>query len=125
MERVSVNREELLKTLIKNRDNHEQLYKDAYEGYVNQYRERLKDAIHKLDNEDTMPSTVHFNPPQNHTDMYDEVISIIEWDKRDIIELTRMDFKNYILDNWITSAERVSLRAMALSSSNSMNYLGE
>ena len=121
MQEVTVTKEELLKTLRDNRTAHIQLYKDAVEGFKVESKKKLEKALASLD-KGTMPKSMSFHPPVDHTEQYDEAIKMLEMSVDTNITLSRHEFTQYVQDSWISQSERMMMRSMALSSSNSNLY---
>lgn len=100
MNTVKVAVSDLLRTLYINRDKHIQEFNDAMVGYrealVNELQEKLilaqtgKDINHNI-------KTVR---PVSYEDSYNEAIAMMEWTVDKEVELDRMEFKQYVQDEW-------------------------
>ena len=125
---VKVNREELLKTLIENRKQHQQDYKEAVEGYKALLLEKIEEGFKKAsealcssydkakseaqkfdvaDIEDQSDwinlfesQGVHLAVPRCYTEEYDSAIAMAEWDTREVLELTHAEFTCFVRDKW-------------------------
>ena len=100
MKTVKIKVSELLKHLKTNRLNHIKDYHEAMLGYRQAIREELKaksvvagqnlDVSHNL-------KTVR---PTSYEDSYNEVIAMLEWTTDKEVELDRLEFQQYVQDNW-------------------------
>lgn len=122
MDEVKVKRVELLAKLRDNKTKHEQVYKDAIEGYRVTVLKQLEKAKTKVEKGELV-GTLNINIPKDHTEQYTEVIAMLDMSVEDEIELNKYEFNNYVLDKWISEPEKHMLRTYALSSSNSANYV--
>lgn len=124
---VEVKREQLVETLIKNRDAHLENYRLAVEGYRSVAKKEL-DSAHakaKRELEDNVarcakkidafdPSdrnvsdylalvsavNVHLVAPRNYCKEYDAAIDMAKWDVRETLELTSAEFQCFVRDVW-------------------------
>lgn len=101
MEPIKVNKEHLLDTLRKNRDEHRAMFLKAHDIYCEKMAEeftlRAKEAREnsKVRRAFTMPV------PEDHTVDYDTVIGMLEWDEGDVlVELSHRDFMTYVRNDW-------------------------
>lgn len=111
-----------------NREKHIEEYQESLAGYKEKFQEKLdsvmtqvkelaeknyseiKERLDSLQEEDIpnrpnrevlIPSlVVDLEVPRNHVEAYDEAIALLDWDNRETIELTREQFRRYILDKW-------------------------
>lgn len=122
MDNVTVKRTDLLEKLKENRTNHSQLYKDAVEGFFTDTKKKLEKALARIEKNEII-SSVSVTQPTDHTEKYDEAIAMLEMSVSDEIELRSSEFNNYVLDKWVSQAEKNMLRNLALSSSNGAFYI--
>lgn len=130
---VTVNRQKLIETLKSNQTSHVAKFNESLSGYVIKAREmmassyademaaaqrRYLKSIADIDAFDAtkpekMPSTwrvcdpviISIPVPRNYTDMYRTAIDMMEWDTRDVIELTYAEFQCFVQDEWDWKAE--------------------
>lgn len=107
MERVTLRKNELIETIRKNRKTHEELYKEALQGYYEQRDEALallsvkcKKHDDKEDKDVDFHSLYRLLRPANHTREYDRVIKMLEHHVADEVELSNEDFGRYFEDEW-------------------------
>ena len=100
MESVKVGREELLKTLKTNRDNHRKIFEEALEGYREEAIKELEGAIADAKSGKKIRRNLTLVEPMDQTKDYDRVIRMLEMSKDAIIEISEQDFACYVLDDW-------------------------
>ena len=125
---VHVNRKKLLETLTANREQHQNDYEKAMEGYIqalkdkvaegfegakNQLEKRQKEITHKLDGltQDDIPNqqdyftvvdriVVEMRVPKSYSEAYDSAIALAEYDVRDILELSMAEVNCFMRNQW-------------------------
>lgn len=100
---INVKREELLKILKANREQHQLDYKEAVDGYRSAKIKVLEDELEKVKAEDKPEKTslnVTLNKPINYVSEYTEIIDMLEMSVDEIINLDSDSFQAYIKDNW-------------------------
>lgn len=123
METVKVSKEELLTKLRENREKHIQLFDDAMEGYYVEAKKKLNSAINKLDKKDKKPiQSIYFDVPKSHEKEYNKVIKMLEMSVSDEITLKQHEFDMYVLDEWVSHAEKSLMTSYAMLSNNSGRY---
>ena len=79
MEKVKVNKNELISILKSNRDLHEKEYKEAYEGYKIAVEKALKTKIKEVKSgEDFNLNFFSLTKPISYVKSYNDVIGILE-----------------------------------------------
>lgn len=132
MERVTVRIVDLLEKLKANRETHKATYEAARVGYREQAIEMFKAELTKAEKGWDFRNNVYLEPPQDHTNDYDNAIEMLEmsleasvkgpdtWTsavgtvvtspeeekkQRATIEISRKDFACYVRDDWGWKAE--------------------
>ena len=100
MKEVTVNREELLKILRKNRADHRKIFEDALEGFRKDALAQLEQRIADLRNGFRRTVVVHIASPADHTKDYDRAIRMVDMSVTETLVLSEQDFQNYIMDDW-------------------------
>jgi hypothetical protein len=132
----TVSRQELLAKLRENRVKHENEYREAVEEYkrlakleVQTKLENIKNQFGKLYHElDQKPiqlaieENLYFDisPPESHVGDFDEIIEAFEWETEDKVELTSVEFSNYVRNNWDFNKKLQETRAFYASKSLSI-----
>ena len=100
MDLITVNKQNLLLTLKENQKIHDEAYANSQLGYrkvvIKTLQTKLKDvqANKEID--------LHFGlvGPVSYTDVYTTAIGMLEWCLEDIVQLTRTNYENFVLDEW-------------------------
>ena len=100
METVKVNKAELLEKLTGNRKKHRENFLKAQEGYRAEVIEQLDKALQDARDGKKINTFFQLPAPQDQTPEYDRAIKMLEWAIGDEIELSEIDFSQYIFDNW-------------------------
>lgn len=102
MERVMMNKAELLAAVKKNRAAHAAFFEEAVEGYRKKISEtisamkRVADANKDIDTSDLF----RLRKPESHVKDYDRVISMLSQHTKAEVELSNEDFGRYFEDDW-------------------------
>lgn len=113
MKTVTIQKSKLTEILTKNRADHREIFLKAQEGYraavILLLDEQLKRARDGKDAD--IQKFIAVTQPEDHTEDYDRVLSMLEMSVDDTIEVTSEEFRNYVQDKWNWS------RSWALSNS--------
>lgn len=91
---------ELVELVKANQSKFIENYKIALEGYFEELN-TYANALKKCAKDKVIPSKLYPPQiPQDHIDDYDTVVSMIDADKSDLIEITQHDYQKYVLDRW-------------------------
>jgi hypothetical protein len=97
---TTVNRLDLLKKLQDNRDQHEQIYTLAVQGYIEAVTQELKDKLQAVKDGDDISRHLTNVKPENHLDDYDEVIGMMSMNIESEVTLDQSLFRQYVMDQW-------------------------
>ena len=100
MYEVKVNKEELLTILRKNREKHQGIYAEAFQGYKEEVIRHLKFALDSVLEDGKIITHIDLVIPQNHTVEYDRIIGMLEMSVDKVIEIDGAEYRQYILDEW-------------------------
>lgn len=104
MKNITVNKANLLNTLRTNRDAHRAEYEAAVEIYKRRFVEEAEkfaaEALRRVTQGLPFLDFVWLPVPEEHTDDYDRVIQLMEWELADEVELSEGDFRQYVLNEW-------------------------
>jgi len=100
MHYVRIKRNELLDTVIKNREIHSKEYTKALDDRLLVIEETLRSLHYDLVNHVDIPESVDFPLPQSFLSEYDKIIKMIEMEVREEIEITHDQFKQWVMDDW-------------------------
>lgn len=101
---VNVNRLDLLKVLVENREKHVQEFNDACTGYQQAMLDTLAKAIKDVKKGSVAELDIHLPKPASHEDEYTQVIEMLEVSVDDVINLSSDAFLAYYKDKWGWSA---------------------
>ena len=119
MNTITVDKDELRLTLIKNRDEHKAIYDKAVIAYKEKFVRAAKrfaeDAVERAATGNFVFAQFGWLPvPEEHTEDFDRAIQMLEWEIGDTVELEETDFRQYVQNNW---------RWAASFASNSTSYI--
>lgn len=100
MQSVVVSKKELLEKLEANRTRHAELYKEAQEGFRQLAIEKMEENLSKAKDGGSIELYIQLQPPQDHTEEYDNIIEMVKMSVDDQIELMAHDFQQFVLDKW-------------------------
>lgn len=100
MNSVKVKRGELLEKLIANRDGHRALFMKAQDGYRKAVIEALDKALKDAREGREYRVYIALQAPEDHTEDYDTVISMLTMSVDADIEIEQLDFQCYVRDKW-------------------------
>lgn len=97
---TNVDRIELLNKLKENRYNHTAAFEEAFDNYSAKLIKDLQDSLKQAKARKSVKIYSHLPIPENHTEDYDAVISLLEMSKEETVELDDQDVHKYVLDRW-------------------------
>jgi hypothetical protein len=100
MHSVKVERIALLMAIKGNRDAHRAVFLKAQEGYRNMMIEELDRMLQDAKEGKQIRRTVSLVEPQDHTEDYDRVITMLEMSVDKEIEIDAGSFDQYVRDRW-------------------------
>lgn len=100
MRTVTVNRDEFIERVTKNRNSHRSVFEEALEGYRNRLTAELERRIRDLKRGREVNQYIGLPEPEDHTDDYDRILAMAEMSIRDTLELTEDEFAMYVMDQW-------------------------
>ena len=100
MEKVTIDKNELLEKIRANRAAHRQIFEEALEGYRQRAIRILDEQIKDLRDGKTPQIIFGLDRPQDHTRDYDRVIMRLDMHQGSVFLLSEQDFAQYVLDDW-------------------------
>lgn len=103
MKNITVSKADLITKITSNRAKHAQEYTEAHAGWRTAVLEALAKAQTTFaDTEDTscLYDAYRLAKPEDHTDDYDRVLGMLDWDESDRVVLSDSDFARFIQDDW-------------------------
>lgn len=100
MQKVRVNKGELLAVVQKNRDNHRAEFEKALAEYKEALTTYLNEKIEEVKAGRLVEHYIKLPQPEDHTDDYDQVLEMLAMSVDNEIELDYSDFARYVRDDW-------------------------
>lgn len=100
MDKVTVNKEDLLATLKANREKHVNTFEEVLEAYKSKAVQLLEEHIERIRSGAVEKVAVMLPRPENYESEYDRAIAMVEWEQRPTIELTEHTFQQWVMDEW-------------------------
>lgn len=97
---VQVPRSDLLNVLLKNRDAHKAIVKEAREGYVIKAREALERRLKDLAEGKIVSLDFNLTVPVDNTKAYNTVIGMLQMSAEQTITLSASEYRCLVEDNW-------------------------
>jgi zona occludens toxin (predicted ATPase) len=101
MDNVKVRKEVLLERIRKNRTKHRTIVEEAWVGYRKAVIEALDELLERAKAGRKIITQIGLQPPKDHTKEYDAVIDMLECEIKDVVEITRNDFRAFMRDEWV------------------------
>jgi hypothetical protein len=100
MDSVKIDVKQLLSHLITNRAKHVVDFEEAMVGYRKALIDALNAKLKAAKKEEDVEHAIRVVRPVSYLEHYDEAISMLEWTTQSEVELDRLEFKQYVLDEW-------------------------
>lgn len=112
MDKIIVNKNKLIEIIQKNKKEHIDDYKKSMKGYSQEYEGYLDSLRNHIDNEIkeiresnyTKDVNLSFyfdeDKPISHEEDYNAILSMLELDCNDSVELSRRDHECFVMDKW-------------------------
>lgn len=104
MRKVTVNKQDLRKQLIQNKNDHEADFAITWDSYKSALVVRLENLVKQgraLEPGEPIELGVWDLPmPENHTAEYQRAIEMLEWETGDEVILDEHEFKQFVQDDW-------------------------
>lgn len=100
MEIVKVKKNELMKILLANRDEHRGIFLEALDGYHKAALKALQERVEDAKKNKKVSLFFALEQPKDQTKEYDRVIKMLEMSVDDEVKLTEQEFANYVMDDW-------------------------
>jgi hypothetical protein len=120
VERIRVNKAELLTTLETNKAKHRQIFEEACDGYQKAVIQELEKQLKRAKEGIRRSMIVNIPAPIDQTKEYDRAIAMLKMSVDTEVLLSELDFRCFVLDDWdwkqkfLTSSRDYSVRAASL-----------
>lgn len=97
---VRVSKDNLVERITKNREDHRRIFEEALDGWKKKVTADLEEAV--ADAKAGKDWRIRFNNPrpEDHTDDYDTVLTLLKLSEDDMFELNYREFESYVMDKW-------------------------
>lgn len=95
-----VEKKGLLDILVKNREEHRKIVREAREGYVEDAKRALAARLDELKSGKIAGLQFSLVPPSDYTSVYDTAIRMLEMHTGDTVTLEASEFRNMVMDAW-------------------------
>lgn len=123
MDKIKVNKSELLAIMEKNRESHRAVFLEAIEGYRIKAIELLEKAVEDAKNNKVINTVIQLSRPKDYTHEYDILIGMLKMSSDEFVEIDDVQYRNYVMDEWSWTKDWVSSNSTYCSSSSSMSTL--
>jgi hypothetical protein len=100
MKTFMVSRHDLLKKLDENKEKHREIFLRAIEKYRELVIQELERSLEDARKGVKIRQYVGLLEPQDHTKDYLRVITALQMETREVIEISEAEFAQYVMDDW-------------------------
>jgi hypothetical protein len=100
MQRIKVEKAKLLGILKKNRKAHHDIFIEAQKGFRKVVIDELEKRLGLARDGKRIDQYLRLPEPVDHTRDYDRVISMLEMDLNETVDLSETDYSQYVMDDW-------------------------
>lgn len=100
MNKVRVNKGDLLATMKKNKEKHVITFRAAYEGYVKEATVKLEQMAALARDRKEVIRRLDLVEPKSHEDEYGRVIAMLEMSMDETITISATEFDQFVRDKW-------------------------
>lgn len=98
--KVKVEKNELIKVLTENRQKHSHNYDKAKIGFRKLLIAELKSKLEAAESDKIVTLTFENHKPESHLEDYDDILGMLELATDTEIELSHIQYKQYVKDEW-------------------------
>lgn len=106
--KTEVKKDDLTKTIQKNRDNHKAIFDKAVKAYQKKLEEILLEKLKRVRRGSKIQMFFNLPQPEDHTKDYDRILQMLSMEIGDTIELGEGEFSKFVMDDWAWKSEWVS-----------------
>lgn len=119
MNAITVDKKQLMAIIQKNRDEHKEIYEEAWTNYKALCEKELEGMLADVRAGRVFRVSISLPAPMNQTREYDRALKMLEMDLNAQIKLEEHDFACYVMNEWtwmhqtMVSNSRYSAKARA------------
>lgn len=125
MQSMKVDKEKLIKLLKVNRDAHRKSFLAAQKVYRELVIKELDFMLKEAKKGSNIRRHVNLKAPEDHTADYDKLLGLLEMSSDAAVDLTVLEYSNYVDDNWAWSIGTKALASNYTSRNVSPMFVGE
>ena len=99
MEKIKVNKTELLSILESNRSKHRQIFEEACDGYQKAVIKELEAQLKRAKEGIRRSMFINIPAPVDQTKEYDRAVAMLKMSVEQEVFLSEQDFRSYVLDD--------------------------
>lgn len=100
MRTITVNKEELLKTLERNRDEHRVIFLAAQVAYRSAMIAEMDRALDEARSGGQIRRAFTLPVPEDHTADFNTAIQMLAWHQSKTVDLEQYEFEQYVENQW-------------------------
>lgn len=100
MKQVKMSKTALQAVVKKNREEHRELFEEAHEAFREKAIGNLESRIQQIKSGKPVELYLNLVVPEDHTDDYDRVIAMLDYELDDEVTLSAGEFAQYVQDDW-------------------------
>lgn len=100
MDKINVNKEQLIDKLKENRAKHRGIFLEATDAYRKMAIAELDKSLELAKAGKKIRRSIDLMEPSDHTKDYDRAIGMLEMSQDTDIQLSERDYNSYVLDDW-------------------------
>jgi hypothetical protein len=100
MDEIKVDKDQLIETLRRNRDEHQEIFDKAQIAYRDAMVAELDRALEEARTGGKIQRAFNLPIPENHVADFDTAIEMLQWDKGKTVKLSMREFKQYVENEW-------------------------
>lgn len=97
--KISISKNNLIAKLKENKKNHIDEYEKAVVAYKKEALKQLAELKTKVEG-GVLDISLELVTPVNVSNKYDDIIKMFEWELNDVVDLTKSEFDEYVLDKF-------------------------
>jgi hypothetical protein len=121
MDKLKFKKDDVLKTLVKNRTEHLQIVKENQKGYREKFEKMLLQRLSDLREGKKVNTHFDLRFPSSHVDDYDRAIEMLQMCVDTEVTLSQQEFQCYMRDKWSWQADYL-VASSAYSDTANMKY---
>lgn len=108
---IRAKKDEILARLRANRETHAAIVAESRKGYVERARESLRERLDQLESGKIVSLAFNLEPPQDHSDVYNTAIQMLELAQDEMIEMDSVQVRTLVMDQWDWSQKFLAVNA--------------